>query len=115
MPLGLWKSKWEIHREDMERSRKEMREDRSRSDERWTELREETRDLRADYDREIVETRLFNRELLIRLEKSYAGLGEQLKFLHNQVHENTAAVKAQTEAILRLVDRFEGTDGRPPV
>jgi hypothetical protein len=45
------------------------------------------RDLRADYVRELSETRLFNRELLM----------------------------AQTDAIMRLVDRFEDPDGRPPV
>jgi seryl-tRNA synthetase len=122
MPLGLWKSKWEIHREDMERFREEVdrrdveyRGDRARSDERWVELQEETRDLRADYNGEIAETRLFNRELLARLEKTYGNVGATMELVGDEVHELKAAVDAQTEAILRLVDRFEGTDGRPPV
>lgn len=140
MPLGLWKSKWEIHREDMERFREdtarrdaEWREEKDRSDadyrvermksdERWLELREETRDLRVDYDRELAETRRFNRELLTRLEKTYANLGTTLGLLgdeilamRGEIHELKSAVDAQTKAILRLVDRFEETDGRPPV
>jgi hypothetical protein len=122
MPLGLWKSKWEIHREDMERFREkvdrrdvEYRDDRARSDERWVELQEETRDLRADYNGEIAETRLFNRELLTRLGKTYGNLGATMELVGDEVHELKAAVDAQTEAILRLVDRFEGTDGRPPL
>jgi hypothetical protein len=105
MPLGLWKSKWEIHREDWE---VEARDLRGRSNE----IREECRDPRADYDRELAETRLFNRELLLRLEKTYAGLGEELIVLHKQVLDLKAAVEAQTEAILRLVDRFEAWEGR---
>jgi chromosome segregation ATPase len=97
VPLGLWKSKWEIYREEME------------------ELREETRDLRADYDHEIVESRLFNRELLIRLEKTYAKLGATLERMGERIDRNTEEVKAQTQAILRLVDRFEDMNGKPPV
>ena len=140
MPLGLWKSKWEIHREDVERFwaemdqrhgehsnemaryredterfRREARTDRVTADERWAELREETRDLRADYDRELAETRLFNRELLIRMEKTYANLGATMQQVGHELHELKAAVDAQTEAIMKLADRFEDTDGRPPV
>lgn len=80
MPLGLWKSKWEIHREDMARYREEserrsaehhakmerdrekterffeeMRAERVKSDERWIEVREECRELRAQHDVELAE------------------------------------------------------------
>jgi hypothetical protein len=158
MPLGLWKSKWEIHREDMERFRQDMerrdaefreetdrrdrrdvehrqerdrkdaefrqereqrdaefREGRIKSDERWIELKEETRDLRVEYDRELAETRRFNRELLIRLEKTYANLGVTMQLVGDELGELKEAVRAQTAAIMKLVDRFEDTDGRPPV
>ena len=105
MPLGLWKSKWEIHREDMERYREEakrrdavyhermeqrdaeLREERGRADERWTELREETRDLHLKYDHELEETRLFNRELQIRMEKTYANLGTTLQYVGEELGE----------------------------
>jgi chromosome segregation ATPase len=122
MPLGLWKSKWEIHREDMERFREEMRDERAKWDAESRDLRrrsdeigEETRDLRADYDREIAEARLFNRDLLIRLEKTYANLGPTLELTSERIVTNTEEVKAQTAAILKLVDRFEDLEGRPPV
>jgi hypothetical protein len=143
MPLGLWKSKWEIHREDMEhlwaevdRQHAEWREERAKVDAEFRDMRdrsdeigEETRDLRADYYREVAEARLFNRELLIRLEKTYGSLGSTLELMgeriglladqvvamRKELHENTGAVKAQTEAILKLVDRFEDPEGRPPV
>ncbi|HEX4307896.1 MAG TPA: hypothetical protein VHZ54_17810 [Solirubrobacterales bacterium] len=133
MPFGLWKSKWEIHREHMEqrsaehrqemgRQREkterffaEMRAERVKSDERWIEVREECRELRADYDRELAETRLFNRELLVRMEKTYANLRVTLELVGDELGELRAAVNAQTAAILKLVDRFEDPDGRPPV
>ena len=119
MPLGLWKSKWEIHREDMERHREESE---RRDAEYRGELREqrlwsdriaaETRDLRADH--ELSEARLFNRELLIRLEKTYANLNASLVYVGEELSELKAAVRAQTDAIMRLVDRFEEPEGRPP-
>lgn len=122
MPLGLWKSKWEIHREDMERHREEserrgaeyrgeLREQRLRSDL----IAAETRDLRADYERELSETRVFNRELLLRMEKTYANLNASLVYVGEELSELKAAVRAQTDAIMRLVDRFEEPEGRPPV
>jgi chromosome segregation ATPase len=129
MPLGLWKSKWEIHREDVERYREaveryredteryreEMREERARSDAEFRDLRSRSDALRADYNSEIEETRRFNRELLIRMEKTYANLRETLELVGDELGELKAAVNAQTRAILKLVDRFEDPEGRPPV
>ena len=118
MPLGLWKSKWEIHREDMERYREdteryheEMREDRVRWEAETRDLRERSDGLRADYNREVAETRLFNRELQIRMEKTYASLGTTLEYVGEELGELKAAVRAHTAAILKLVDRFEEWDG----
>jgi hypothetical protein len=74
---------------------------------KWEVLGEEVRDLRADYVQEISDARLFNRELLIRMEKTYANLGETLEYVGDGLGELKAAVNAQTEAILKLVDRFE--------
>ncbi|HTR75719.1 MAG TPA: hypothetical protein VMH33_10760 [Solirubrobacterales bacterium] len=129
MPLGLWKSRWEISREEWQAESRDLR---TRSDE----VREECRDLRADHDGETRESRLFDRELLIRLEKTYAGVGKSLELLGERVlfmgerivvlgeridamaeriDANTEAVRDQTEAIFRLIDRFEDADGSPPV
>jgi hypothetical protein len=114
MPLGLWKSKWEIHREDMELYREEMREHRACWEAEARDLRERSDGLRVDYSREIEETRLFNRELQIRLEKTYANLGTTLQYVGEELGELKAAVRAHTAAVLKLVDRFEEWDRRPP-
>jgi len=122
MPLGLWKSKVEIYREENDRRHAEWREEMDCRDAEWSEwrkemrnLRAETRDLRADYDREIAESRLFNRELLIRLEKTYGNLNATMEYVGEELGELKAAVAAQTDAIMKLVDRFEDTNGQPPV
>jgi hypothetical protein len=39
MPLGLWKSKWEILREDMARRDADWREERAGAEEKWNEER----------------------------------------------------------------------------
>ena len=137
MPLGLWKSKWEIHREDMARFWAEMdrrheevqaqmdRRDRefeeekssrasrdAESDRRWTDLQEKSDALRSDYNRELAETRLFNSEVLLRMEKTYANLNATLVYVGEELAELKAAVNAQTEAIMKLVDRFEDWEKR---
>jgi chromosome segregation ATPase len=118
MPLGLWKSKVEIYREENDRRHAEWREEMDRRHAEWREemeyLRVETRDLRADYDREIAETRLFNRELLNRLEKTYGNLNATMELVGVELGELKAAVRSQTDAIMKLVDRFEDSNGRPP-
>jgi seryl-tRNA synthetase len=144
MPLGLWKSKWEIHREDMtrfwaetdrrheefqvqmdsrdrefdeEKARRgaldaKYRDERAEADKRWTELQEKSDALRADYNRELAETRLFNSEVLLRMEKTYANLNATLVYVGEELAELKAAVNAQTEAIMKLVDRFEDWEKR---
>jgi hypothetical protein len=111
MPLGLWKSKWEIHREDMERHRAETREDRARWEAEARDLRVRSDGLRADYNREIEETRLFNRDLQIWMEKTYANLGTTLQYVGEELGELKAAVRAHTAAVLKLVDPFGEWDG----
>jgi hypothetical protein len=137
MPLGLWKSKWEIHREDMtrfwaetdrrheevqaqmDRRDREFEEERSSraareavSNSRWTELREKSDELRSDYNRELAEMRRFNTEVLLRMEKTYANLNATLVYVGEELAELKAAVNAQTEAIMKLVDRFEEWEKR---
>jgi chromosome segregation ATPase len=137
MPLGLWKSKWEIHREDMtrfwgemerrheevqaqmERRELEFEEEKSRratrdaeSNSRWTELQEKSDALRSDYNREVAELRRFNTEVLIRMDKTYANLNATLIHVGEELAELKAAVNAQTEAIMKLVDRFEDWEKR---
>jgi hypothetical protein len=68
--------------------------------------------LRADYNRELAETRLFNSEVLLRMEKTYANLNATLVYVGEELAELKAAVNAQTEAIMKLVDRFEDWEKR---
>ena len=123
MPLGLWKSKWEIHREDMTRFwaeadrrhdefQAELDRQRVEAERRWTELQEKSDALRSDYSRELAETRLFDREVLLRMEKTYANLNATLVYVGEELAELKAAVNAQTEAIMKLVDRFEDWEKR---
>jgi hypothetical protein len=114
MPLGLWKSKWEIHREDMVSFWAEMERRHEESERRWADLQKKSDALRADYDRELAETRLFNREILLRMEKTYGNLNATLVYVGEELAELKAAVNAQTEAIMKLVDRFEEWEKRAP-
>jgi hypothetical protein len=139
VPLGLWKSKWEIHREDMirfwaemesrheqvqaqmDRRDLEFEEEKSRraargaeADRRWVELQKKSDALRSDNDRELAETRIFNREVLQRMEKTYSNLNATLVYVGEELAELKAAVNAQTEAIMKLVDRFEEWEKRQP-
>jgi hypothetical protein len=78
--------------------------------------------LHEQINREAAEARQFNRELLIRLEKTYANLGitldlmgGQLELMGQRIEANTEEVKAQTKAIMQLLDHFKGSNGGPPV
>lgn len=82
-----------------------------------------------DMNREASEARQFNRELLIRLEKTYAILGttlgrmgdemtamrDEMTAMRGEIHELKGSVDAQTDAIMRLLDHFKGPNGGPPV
>ena len=105
MPLGLWKSRWEIHREEMaehredtERQWAEYREERAKVDAEFADMRERSDDLRDECRRDI--------------KAAMELVGDQLLAMRKELHENTDAVRAQTEAILKLVDRFEAWEGR---
>jgi molecular chaperone GrpE (heat shock protein) len=147
MPLGLWKSKWEIHREDMaryheetecrreeaerrrereerhrqesERHREKMDQHREKMEQRWEkeELQwAEYRKERARVDAEFRDLRKRSDELRDECRRDIKAamevVGDQLLAMRKELHENTEAVKAQTEAILKLVDRVEILEGR---
>jgi hypothetical protein len=109
MPLGRQKCKWQIRREDTTRFWAEMERQRSEADRRRTELQQKPNATRADYD---AETRLFNSEVLLRMERTYANLNATLVYVGEELAELKAAVNAQTEAIMKLVDRFEDWEKR---
>jgi hypothetical protein len=41
-------------------------------------------------------------------------LAEQVIAMREEMHELKDAINAQTEAIMKLVDRFDEFEGRPP-
>lgn len=96
------------HRERMERFSEEARQERAASEERWLKLSEKL-------DRELAETRRFNRQMLTRLERTYASLDSSLKLMGERIESNTEEVRAQTKAIFSLLDHFKGANGGPAV
>jgi hypothetical protein len=109
MPPGLRRSRWEIQRDEMARLQAEMDREREEADRRRTELQEKSSASRADYD---AETRRFNSEVMLRMEKTYANLNATLVYVGEELAELKAAVNAQTEAIMKLVDRLEEWEKR---
>jgi hypothetical protein len=87
----------------------EMDRQRGEAERRWTELQKNSDASRADYDAEM---RRFNGEVLLRMEKTYANLNATLVYVGEELAELKAAVNAQTEAIMKLVDRFEEWEKR---
>jgi hypothetical protein len=87
----------------------EMDRQRGEAERRWKDLQEKSDASRADHD---AETRLFNSEVLLRMEKTYANLNATLVYVGEELAELKAAVNAQTEAIMKLVDRFEDWEKR---
>ncbi len=87
----------------------EMDRQRGQAERRWEDLQERSDASRPDYD---AETQRFNREVLLRMEKTYANLNATLVYVGEELAELKAAVNAQTEAIMKLVDRFEDWEKR---
>lgn len=78
------------------RSLKRYLEKRDEEFKSWSQEREEK--LRALQE----ETREFNREILLRNEKVYTGVIVQME-------ENTEQIRANTQAVLSMLDRFNGS------
>lgn len=150
MPLGLWKSKWEIYREEMDRRHAEWQQDQDRrdaewraycakSDEQWAEWRadrakaeadradaaarviEEHAKAEAERAKADAEWRERHDELLARMDENrrearaaFKIVVEELRSMRRGVHDLIDAVNANTEAILKLIDRFDEWEGRPP-
>ncbi len=69
-------------------------------------------DRREEEFRSLVEeTRGFNREILLRNEKVYMAAIVQLEENTEQTRANIEETRAQTQALLRLIDRFDEPDG----
>jgi hypothetical protein len=62
-------------------------------------------------ERRTEETREFNREILLRNEKVYTSMIVQLEENTEQTRASIEETRAQTQALLRLIDRFDEPDG----
>lgn len=107
MPFGLGESRLETYREENDRRHAEWREEMNRRDAEWREERAEWRkshdELRAQMDENHRETMAALKIVI-----------DELRALGRQVHDLTDAVNANTKAILKLIDRFDEWEGRPP-
>jgi chromosome segregation ATPase len=121
MPFGLWKSKLEIYREENDRRHAEWREQMDRRDKEWAESKAERAEAEAERAKADAEWRKRHDELLARIDKnqqeSMAAFKiaiDELRAVRREVHDLVDAVNANTEAILKLSDRFDEWEGRPP-
>jgi hypothetical protein len=65
-----------------------------------------------EFHRELEERSVeFQREILLRNEKVYTSMIAEMERKGRQTEENTAATRAGTEAILKLLDRFDAKPG----
>jgi hypothetical protein len=74
-------------------------------------FRELVRNQHEEIQREMEKTREFNREILLRNEKVYTSVIRKLEEQSAEIKENTARTRAGTQAILRLLDRFDDPGG----
>jgi chromosome segregation ATPase len=125
MPLGLWKSRSEICREEMDRRHAERQKETDRRDAEWrtycAKSDEQWAEWRAERAKADAEWRESHAELLNRMDENqretmaaFKIVIEELRGLRREVHDLIDAVDANTEAILKLIDRFDEWEGRPP-
>jgi hypothetical protein len=121
MPLGLWKSKVEIYREENDRRHAEWQKDMDRRDAEWAEWRAERAKAEAERAKASAEWRERHDELMARIDENqretmaaFKIVIDELRAMRREVHDLKDAVNANTEAILKLIDRFDQWEGRPP-
>lgn len=74
-------------------------------------LRKEHEESKRAQERRDEEMREFNREILLRNEKVYTSVIAEMERNGRQIEENTARTRAGTEALLKLLDRFDDKPG----
>jgi hypothetical protein len=121
MPLGLWKSKVEIYREENDRRHAEWREEMDRRDAEWAEWKAERAKVDDERRAESEESRRRYEAFMARIDDNqretmaaFKIAIDELRAVGREVHDVVDAVNASTEAILRLIDRFDDWEGRPP-
>jgi hypothetical protein len=74
-------------------------------------LRDLVREFVEESRQQREEMREFNREILLRNEKVYTAVIAEMEKNGKQIEENTERTRAGTEALLKLLDRFEDRPG----
>ncbi len=82
-----------------------------RRDGEFRQRAEESRQREERLDRLVEETREYNREILLRNEKVYKSVLVRLEEMGKEIRSNTEETRAQTQALLRLIDRFDEPGG----
>jgi undecaprenyl pyrophosphate synthase len=72
---------------------------------------EESQRRDEEFRRLVEETREYNREILLRNEKVYTTVIARLEELGEETRSNIEETRAQTKALLRLIDRFDESGG----
>jgi hypothetical protein len=75
------------------------------------ERKEEIERLMVESERRTEETREYGREALLRNEKVYKAVIVRLDEGTAQIRSNTEETRAQTQALLRLIDRMDEVGG----
>ncbi len=89
-----------------------QREESSREhEETMAYLRSRDAEMERQFERRDEEMREFNREILLRNEKVYSNVIVRLEEMGKDIRSNTEETKAQTQALLRLIDRFDRPGG----
>jgi hypothetical protein len=57
----------------------------------------------------VEETREFNREILLRNEKVYTSMIAEMERNSRRIDEGTKQLRANTQAVLSMLDRFNGS------
>ena len=96
----------------------EFREESQRRAEESRQRAEESRQREERLDQLVEETREYNREILLRNEKVYTSvlarldeMGKEIRESTAQIRSNTEESRAQTQVLLRLLDRFDEPGG----
>jgi hypothetical protein len=91
--------------------RESLREQIRNQHEEFLRFMEKSEEKSQRWQEEVEETREFNREILLRNEKVYTRVIAEMEEGRKQLEEGTKQVRVNTQAILRLLDRFDQPGG----
>lgn len=112
-------ARWDAEAEQWAAEAEQRKEEAQRREEREARWEQEAAQRAEETRAAVEEAREFNREMLLRNEKVYVSVLRRLEEMGEEIRANTARVaecteetRAQTRAVLKLLDRFDGPGGR---